>query len=124
MPALQEKGKNGRPGTSFAVVPLSYIRKGVTIEDMEALQTEEFIQFRNADTSGQRGLKKEHAEALLKKAEQSPLAQYLLAKALYDVKLVDEAKKSYERATELDPTYRGLALSRPHLPGPVHAGHR
>ena len=103
--ALQEKGKNARSGTSFAVVPLSYIRKGVTIEDMEALQTEEFIQFRNADTSGQRGLKKEHAEALLKKAEQSPLAQYLLAKALYDVKLIDEAKKSYERATELDPSY-------------------
>lgn len=102
---LQEKGKNAQSGTSFAVVPLSYIRKGVTIEDLQALQTEEFIKFRNADTGGQRGLKKEHAEALLKKAEQSPLAQYLLAKALYDVKLVDEAKKAYERATELDASY-------------------
>lgn len=102
---LQERGKNAQSGTSFAVVPLSYIRKGVTIEDLLALQTEEFIKFRNADTGGQRGLKKEYAEALLKKAEQSPLAQYLLAKALYDVKLIEEAKKAYERATELDTSY-------------------
>jgi len=106
---LQEKGKNSEAGTGtgngFAVVPLNYIRKGVTIEDLQALQTEEFINFRNADTGGQRGLKKEHAEALLKKAEQSPLAQYLLAKALGDVKLTAEATMAYERATELDVTY-------------------
>ncbi|HEY1050285.1 MAG TPA: serine protease, partial [Prosthecobacter sp.] len=93
---LQEKGKNAESGTNFAVVPLNYIRKGVTIEDLLALQTEEFIKFRNADTGGQRGLKKENAEALLKKAEQSPLAQYLLAKALSDVKLTEESIKAYE----------------------------
>lgn len=104
---LQEKGKTMGTGTGngFAVVPLNYIRKGVTIEDLQALQTEEFINFRNADTGGQRGLKKEYAEALLKKAEQSPLAQYLLAKALGDVRLVEEATRAYERATELDGTY-------------------
>lgn len=88
-----------------AVVPLQYIRTGFKPEDLDAVITEEFRQFTEADQNDRKGQKHEFAKKLLEIADQSALVHFQMGITKNQLALTDEAIQSLTRATEIDPNY-------------------
>jgi hypothetical protein len=89
----------------YNVVPLRFLRKNFSAEDLAAVAKEEFKSFWKAYVDDEKGLKEQYAKALAEQIPRSALVQFQLGRAYQDVKDQTHAIEAYRNATKLDEEY-------------------